>query len=228
MRNGTAFFLNAGQGVFGVTAAHVLVGLDQDRTAHNVSAIQLGSELALDFEGAHTIIDRNDELDIATFRITDAEVASMGKTVLTGSQAAWPPVPHQQGCGVYFSGFAGTDTLLLSPTVISFAAVPGSGVADVVGRRDIWTVFNRADWIDVMGLGLPPEHYDFGGISGGPMLSVIERDGIRSWALAGMIYEGPNPSAVEGQAIAGFESIRARRAHFIRPDGSLDLTLWDA
>jgi hypothetical protein len=30
-------------------------------------------------------------------------------------------------------------------------------------------------------------------MSGGPMLTVIETSTIRSWALAGVIYEGPNP-----------------------------------
>lgn len=228
VRNGTAFFLDAGRGVFGVTAAHVLAGLEADRAANTVLAVQLGTELVLDFEGAHAIIDRNDELDIATFRISAAEVASIGKTPLTGAQAAWPPAPPQQGRGLYFSGFAGAGTLWLASNEISFAAAPGGGVADVVGRRDIWTVFNRANWIDVMGLGMPPERYDFGGISGGPMISVIERNGVRSWALAGVIYEGPNPSTQEGAAIEGFETIRARRAHFIRSDGTLDLSMWDA
>ncbi|MGB4057259.1 MAG: hypothetical protein WBK77_04165 [Alphaproteobacteria bacterium] len=227
VRNGTAFFLDAGEEVFAVTAAHVLTGLEEDRLAHTVLAVQLG-DLAVDFNGAHAVIDRSEQLDIATFRITAAEVAAIGKTVLIGSQAAWPPAPPQQGRGVYFSGFAGADTLWHSEDEISFAAAPGSGVADMVGRRDIGTVFNRENWIDVMGLGLPPERYNFGGISGGPMLSVIERHGIRSWALAGVIYEGPNPSTDEGHAIAGFETIRARRAHFIRPDGRLDLDLWDA
>ena len=101
-------------------------------------------------------------------------------------------------------------------------------MADVVGRKDITTVFDRSRWIDAMGLGLPPERYDFGGISGGPMLSVIERNGIRSWALAGVIYEGPNPSTENGHSIPGFETIKARRAHFIGADGRLDPSPWDA
>lgn len=98
-----------------------------------------------------------------------------------------------------------------------------AGVADLVGRRDIWTVFNRANWIDVMGLGLPPERYDFGGISGGPMLSVIERHGLRSWALAGVIYEGPNPSTEEGakRLKASRRSKRAGRISYDRTGPSI-------
>ena len=228
VRNGTAFFLDAGAGVFAVTAEHVLAGLEEDRRSHSVEAVQIGRDLTLDLEGRHAVIDRNHELDIATFRITTSEVEAQNKTVLTGLQSAWPPAPPQEGRGVYFSGFAATGTLWLSPSEISFAAVPGGGVADVVGRRDIWTVFDRSRWIDAMGLGLPPERYDFGGISGGPMLSVIERNGIRSWALAGVIVEGPNPSSEDGHSIPGFETIKARRAHFIRADGRLDPSPWDA
>jgi hypothetical protein len=226
VRNGTAFFLNAGSGVFAVTAAHVLAGLDEDSKSAKVESVQLGTDLALDLSGRHAVIDRHDDVDIATFRITDEEVRRLGKTVLTGSQNAWPPSPPQQGRGVYFSGFAGEKTLWLSPSEISFAATPGGGVADVVGRHDICTLFNRDAWIDVMGLGLPPERFDFGGISGGPMLSVIERNHIRSWALAGVIYEGPNPSTEEGKSIPGFETIKARRADFIRPDGTIDTAVW--
>ena len=56
---------------------------------------------------------------------------------------------------------------------------------------------------------------------------VIETGVIRSWSLAGVIYEGPNPSPDETQAIAGLEIIRARRAHFILPDGKLDVQRWN-
>jgi hypothetical protein len=59
-------------------------------------------------------------------------------------------------------------------------------------------------------------------MSGGLMLTVIQNR-LRSWSLAGVIYHGPNTSADEGQAIAGLELIRARRAHFILPDGRLDV-----
>ena len=70
-------------------------------------------------------------------------------------------------------------------------------------------MFDRNCWIPVFRAGgLPPVRYDFGGISGGPMLSVVERNGFRSWALAGIIYEGPNPSIEEGQRCPEFETIR--------------------
>ncbi len=48
--------------------------------------------------------------DVATFNILPTEVELLrthGKVVLTGSQAAWPPAPPQQGRGVFFVGFPG-------------------------------------------------------------------------------------------------------------------------
>jgi len=80
----------------------------------------------------------------------------------------------------------------------------------------------------VLGNGLPPEDYDFRGMSGGPMLTVVEHNGIRSWRLAGILYRGPNPVDEDGvPAIAGLEIMTARRADFILPDGHLDIGRWD-
>ena len=80
--------------------------------------------------------------------------------------------------------------------------------------------------IAVLGKGVPPENYDFSGMSGGPMLTVVEQGGTRSQSLAGVVYQGPNPSENECEAIAGLEIIKARRSHFILPDGMLDARRW--
>jgi len=222
VRNGTAFFLDAGSGPFAVTAAHVLSGLEVDQRSRDVIAVQLGRDLKLDFSGQHAVIDRNIDIDIATFCISENEIASISKVILTGRQDRWPPAPPQLNCGVYFSGFPEAERLVLSQNEISFGAMPGMGVASSVSVRDVCTHFDRNQWIDALGVGLPPENYDFGGLSGGPLLTVIERNGLRSWALTGVIYEGPNPSTEEGQSIPGFELVKARRAYFIAPDGQID------
>ena len=78
-----------------------------------------------------------------------------------------------------------------------------------------------------VGEGVPQENFDFRGMSGGLMLTALQNQ-LRSWSLAGVIYQGPNTSADGGQAIAGLEVIRARRAHFILPNGNLDLVRWQS
>lgn len=227
VRNGTAFFLDAGDGLFAVTAQHVIEGLRRDSAVGNVVAVQLGLDVRLDFAGKHAIIAEHPGIDIATFRIVEGEIAAIGKNRLTGHQRTWPPGPPQQDRGVHYAGFPGTETIWLSPGEISFGAAPGGGVASSVSEKDVSSLIERENLIAVLGGGIPPENFDFGGMSGGPMLSVIETGGIRSWSLAGVIYEGPNPSPDVAQAISGLEIIRARRAHFILPNGQLDVQRWN-
>src|SRR6185436_19402178 len=75
VRNGTAFFLDTGERVFAVTAQHVIEGLRRDRVAGGVVCVQLGIDLRLNLEGRHSIIDEHPGIDIATFQITEAEIA---------------------------------------------------------------------------------------------------------------------------------------------------------
>jgi hypothetical protein len=226
VRNGSAFFLDAGEGVFAVTANHVIEGWKSDCAAGNVVALQLGLDLAIDLEGQHAIIAAHEQIDIATFRISAREIAAIGKTILTGYQKEWPPCPPQKDRGIYFGGFPGVETIRLSRNAVSFGASAGSGVATSVSEKDVSSLIERANLTPVLGRGLPPENFDFRGISGGPMLSVIE-GAIRSWSLAGVIYEGPNPAPDPAHSIAGLEIIKARRAHFMLPDGTLDASRWE-
>ncbi|MGH8251703.1 MAG: hypothetical protein ACREVI_13590 [Steroidobacteraceae bacterium] len=226
-RNGSAFFLDAGEGLFAVTANHVLEEWRSDRRTKEVVALQLG-DIPFEPDGRHRVIATHGEIDIATFRITAAEVRVIGKSVLTGSQSQWPPRPPQQHRGVYYAGLPGIEKQWLSQDEISFGIVPGGGVTSSVSDLDVSSLIEREHIIPVLGGGLPPENFDFRGISGGPMLSVIEYRGLlRSWALAGVIYEGPSTSPDPDLSIAGLEIIRARRAYFIRADGTLDAERWD-
>jgi hypothetical protein len=227
VRNGSAFFLNTGQRILAVTANHVIEDWRRDCGVGNVVALHLGSDLVIDFDVRNAVIAAHEEIDIATFRISESEIASIGKTVLTGYQQAWPPLPPQQERAVYFGGFPGVETIRLSRNEISFGASAGHGAASSVSERDVSSLIERSNLIPVLGRGLPPENFNFGGISGGPLLSVIEQNGLRSWSLAGVIHEGPNPSSDAAQAIDGLEIIKARRAHFILPDGTLDVVRWE-
>ncbi|MEQ1492404.1 MAG: hypothetical protein ABL932_17815 [Terricaulis sp.] len=224
-RNGTAFFLNTGDAVFGVTACHVLRELELDRSKHAVEAVQMGDTHPLN-DLDERIIARDDDIDIATFRVSEAEVRALGKNALTGSQQQWPPGPPQVHRGVYFAGYPVHETTFTAATEIEFRPAAGAGVADSVSDVAVSTVLSRDRWIDVLGRGFPAEGYDFRGISGGPMLSVIERAGVRSWTLAGVVIRGPNPAGEDGDHIEGFEVISARRADFILPNGELDRARW--
>ena len=219
-------FLNAGEGPFGVTAQHVIEGWREDNSPGEVIALQI-DDLPLDLSEKSALIAAHEGLDIATFRVSPDEISALNKTVLTGYQRQWPPLPPVQDRGVCFGGFPGLTTMWLCPREISFGAAPGGGVASSISETDVSSRIEREHLIPLLGAGVPPENYDFGGMSGGPMLTVIEQGGLRGWSLAGVIYQGPNPDPDPAQAIAGLEIIRARRAHFILPDGTLDIPRWD-
>ncbi len=81
---------------------------------------------------------------------------------------------------------------------------------DSLSDRDISLVRPPDDQVtDVYGRGLPPRNTEFGGMSGGPVLTMLEKAGIVSRALAGVIYESS----------AYFEILRAVRADVIDPKG---------
>jgi hypothetical protein len=225
-RNGTAFFLDAGQKPLGVTACHVIDGWKRSRAEQDGGPLRLGGQGAsvlVDWD--ERVIDANSEIDIATFSITDAEVRSLGKTVMTGAQREWPPRPPIKNGGLYFVGFPGVGTIQLSSEAVSFGAFPGSGIATSVSDKDVSILLEREYMVPLLGGGIPPENFDFGGISGGPAIKIVETP-VRSWALAGVIYRGPNISPDPDQAIEGFEVISARRSCFILPDGQLDVARW--
>jgi len=69
-----------------------------------------------------------------------------------------------------------------------------------------------------------PENFNFGGMSGGSFLAIVQAEVMRTWRPAGVIIQGPNPGdAPDQDAIPGLEIIRARPIHFIKADGHLDL-----
>src|ERR1700722_7701608 len=182
-----------------------------------------GTPLVLDW--TERVIAAHPAIDIATFRMSEREVRGLGKTVLTGFQKVWPPKPPADNCGVYYCGYPQVGTQPVGVRAVSFGLVRGSGVASSVNDRDVVTLFDRSFWLPDPVRGAPPPNFNFGGISGGLMLTVIQGK-LRSWSLSGTIYEGPCTSEVTGEAIADFEIVRARRAHFLKPDGELDTALW--
>jgi hypothetical protein len=221
-RNGTAFFLDMGVGVLGVTACHVVEGWAKSRQCENAGPLRLagnGSSVELDWESR--LIDFHRGIDIATFRVAEAEVKKLGRAVLTGCQNTWPPSPPQVRCGIYYCGYPGVGTRHPSVHEAVFGAVPGSGIATSVSELDVSTLIERQCLMPVLGGGVPPKNFDFRGISGGPMLTVVQGH-LRSWALSGVIYQGPNVSEDPNEAIDGLEIIKARRAHFLLPNGMLD------
>lgn len=227
-KNGSAFFLNTGERLFGVTAHHVIAKWQQDRSQHDEVHCFLGGQgLACRFID-DWLIDTDPCIDIATFDIPPERIRLIDRAVLTGLQKSWPPVPPKVDDRIYYCGFPSVGRAWSPPpSEIRFGAAVSSGAASSVSELDISTLIDRSSLHPILGQGVPPEDFDYRGISGGVMLTVVETP-LHSWALAGVIYEGPNPSDDPREAIAGLSIIKARRAHFILPDGRLDRARWHA
>jgi hypothetical protein len=88
-------------------------------------------------------------------------------------------------------------------------------------------LIERESLVQVHGDGAFCDNYDFGGISGGPILAIVQTPTIRSWIPAGVIIQGPNPTVDASQSIQGFELVKARPVQYILPDGHLDVAKWE-
>jgi hypothetical protein len=155
---------------------------------------------------------KNLGLDIATFRITPVEVAAVGKKIVRGIDGPWPPPPNE-GEVVYFGGFPGCERDRIAGKEFVFGLHSAMVPLTSFTEYQLCCQFDRRYWVDIRGLGLPPVGYELGGVSGGPMLEPIFKDGVWDWRLAGVISE-----AAMAQ---DFERITAVRAHFILPNGHL-------
>ena len=102
-----------------------------------------------------------------------------------------------------------------------------AGIATSAHETSISIQIEREKMMRVLGDEDMPENFDFGGMSGGPVLAIVETGTIRSWKPAGVIIQGPNPSGDPAESILGLEIIRARPVHFINPDGTLDIPCWN-
>jgi hypothetical protein len=214
LRNGSAFLVNRGHGTFAVTAAHVLAAYILAKGAARNVVCQLGS---LEFDPEARLISRQDNLDIATFRVTEAEAAHMNKAIVASEPPILEPLVPAVGNFAFFAGFPAQSRRVTSKgdfvTAPYFAMPPITSVTD----HQIACRFEREKMIDLGGQGLPPQGYDIGGVSGGPLLipTLVRQEDVEGviWRLAGVIV----------QAAAGelFEQIVAVRSNYIQCDGKI-------
>lgn len=206
LSNGTAFFLKTPRAVFGVTAGHVIRKfLQANALDPRIRCGLLDSETEIDLQRDLIAIGSN--VDIATFRVSERTIAKLEKHPLT----AWPPRVPKIGQGLLYAGFPGQTRERRGPREFSFGLSTGGTPVDHVDDVKVVTSVNRDELVDTLGLGLPPEDFDFGGMSGGPVLAISET-GIVSWGLAGVIYEGSR---------LGGGLLYAARATYLQDDGTI-------
>jgi len=204
-RNGTAFFVQADR-TFVVTADHVLAGyLESQRDFGKRVRCQLGN---LRFDPQERLIARDKNLDLATFSVSPEEVPRSydGKAAMS-----FAPMVPQIGKGVLFAGFPGRERRRLRARTIESGVFTALTVADNVSHFQISGHFERERQVDHPHRPTAPVGYDYRGVSGGPLLTIVESEHLWYWRLGGVMTEFN----------ANFEIFYATRADFILPDGKL-------
>jgi hypothetical protein len=202
LNSGTLTLVQTPKRLMGITAAHVIRGFETDH-AEATSPIHLQVMSAfLNLE----VIAISDKLDIATLVIDKKTIGQMGKEIVP--LLTWPPREPQEGRGIMLAGYPAADRLEPKPMEANWGIFTALCVARrVMDDQITW----RAERREEIMTDLPPKH-QLGGISGGPLIGWFETPGhFTTYALSGIISE----------AHQDLEYVVARRADFIREDGSI-------
>ncbi len=212
--NGTMFLADFGRGCFAVTANHVYQGYLDDKAEFPKTtcciapeAFEAGGKDAIPFDLEERLIDQLEDPDIATFKVAENEAGAIGTSITS----LWPPILPEIGQAVVFAGYPGNERQEVGPRELSFAPLPALMIATSVSERQISCQFEREYLVQAPGFQEPPPHYETGGMSGGPLFTVVERNGISRWHLGAVIKEGN----------ASLDIVTAAPADCILKDGRL-------
>ena len=189
--------MDLGQGPFGLTANHVITdALAPETVKRGLFPIQFEPPAQHLFELPDLedrIIIRDAEKDIATFRVTNAEVTALHVSVITLN----PVVPTAGVSAIGFTGFPGQQRLVLGvdgsnsqPELeLSSSPLPAFGIATAVNDRQITYQFEREHMVVPPGFTSLPSDFRLGGMSGGPLF-VRFNSPVERLAPAGIIVQG--------------------------------------
>ena len=213
----TCFLLRFDKGLVGITANHVVRAFEQaERRAGQTVAMLRTARL--DLTGA--LIDRDSDLDLATFRVTEKQAAESRARVLD-CQGTWPPPMPLRGATITFAGFPEDFRQECYPTQTEFRAASYATTTEDVTDRRIVAIYDPARGDHR--LLAAPEFVNVGanwsGCSGGPVLVHFERDGLHQWHAVGVIVQGPggDPEGMPND----FDQFVFRRIDFVNTDGTL-------
>ena len=206
IQSGTCFFIQTPFKFLAVTARHVYDGYLRNLERDSETICQIENHL---FDPKERLVGKGERVDIATFQVTEAEIKNFGKKPIS----IWPPDPPTcHDTGLLLAGFPALEKKMIGPRTGIFGMYAAVAVATAVSDHQITTDIIWEESHEVKELGkLPPKSFDTGGMSGGPILTIRERNGLISFPLAGVISEG----------YAARDRIIGERADNIRANGSI-------
>jgi hypothetical protein len=211
---GTCFILRFDVGLIGITAEHVITAFEAEKEKQGAAIRCLLRTVPFDLTGA--IVDRDVELDIATFSVTEDQLIKSEATEID-CRPEWPPPTPDKGRELSLAGFP-DELKKESSHPIKFRAYADlTRVEDVTYRDIIATNEPQRDIRIRAAPKLPDLGANLSGCSGGPVLMHAERNGLHRWFPVGLILRGPRaPSEVRE-----YDIFRFRRIDFVNADGSI-------
>ena len=203
--NGTVFFIDLGKIVCGVTAGHVF---DEFKERLGNSAGCRIAPSPLFFDLCERKISRGRKADLFTFSVSRAEAESTGATIIV--PRVWPPPSAPEvNEGFVFAGYPGHEKRIDRPFSLKFGCFSGAGMVESVRDLDFSCQVDRQNMLPLPGRPLPEPEYNFGGLSGSPVLRAHRGD-VFHLELFGIVYEC-------GKTLV--ELIKIARADLICEDG---------
>ena len=178
LHNGTLTVVRTPSRVFGITAAHVLEQYEKDAKEGEVR-LQLG-EYHLD---SIEMIDSSELRDLSTCEVGEEIISA-----LKIEPATWPPEPPMESRGVLLAGWPACSRKMAGNQV-EWTPFTALTTARTVTPTQITVLISREEWVQ----NTLPIKANLGGISGGPIISILETEGrIAYHRLSGIITEHPN------------------------------------
>lgn len=204
---GSAFLIRTPARILGVTARHVVDSyLECKRASSEIEAVLGG----LRFELEERLISRGQRVDIATFSVDESELGTIGYLPL---EEAWPPSAPAQSSLVVVAGCPGHERVVKG-NVVTGGMWTGWGKAGL-SPHQITVVIDHSQGMlsPIPGIPPPPQNFEVGGISGGPVMTVtLDPAGVSiEWRLGGVLHEG-RPE---------YDQVMAERADIIQDDGRI-------
>jgi hypothetical protein len=213
---GTCFILRFDVGLIGVTAEHVITAFEAEKEKRGAAIGCLLRTVPFDLTGA--IVDRDVELDIATFSVTEDQLIKSEATAID-CRPEWPPPTPDKGRELSLAGFPDELKTESSYPIESRAYADLTRVEDVTYRDIIATYEPQRDIRILTAPELPDLGANLSGCSGGPVLMHTERNGLYRWFPVGLILRGPRASS--DATLREYDIFRFRRIHFVNADGSI-------
>jgi len=206
---GSCGFIKTPDRTFAVTAAHVIRSCIEilDQKMGRVLVGQCQVENFVD-----CVVDINDVLDIATFRVPEDALKYIRAKPGWEPRFSdyWPPQAPEVGTNVFFAGWPGK---IRDDNEGGFVLRPLSANLLVSSMSEHRISICREHEHEIPSENTVPNNFDYGGLSGAPLFSLMVSNGLLIPCFVGVIIEAHND----------YDLIQGVKGQYIKSDGTIQM-----